>query len=157
MAQSRIAAPGGILPEEILLLLLLHAQTLLPIELEIRLAAHAVIAVFGELKPAMPTAGACRLFARHFNTPLSSIKATCHGPCEFFCYSRIEDGQGGASIPWEVSAWWHIIPADAVDSPPASSNWSTAVQGRACRSMRTTSSPLLLSSPGRPWSTTSTT
>jgi hypothetical protein len=45
-----------------------------------------VLAVFGEVSPALSTSEARQLFANHFKTPLSAVTATCHGPCEFLLF-----------------------------------------------------------------------
>jgi hypothetical protein len=44
-----------------------------------------VIVVFGELKPALMTADAARLFDVHFGTTASVVRVS-HGPCEFLLF-----------------------------------------------------------------------
>jgi hypothetical protein len=148
MAQSRLAAPGGARRD---FATAIAPRTNVVAELETRLSAHTVLAVFGEASPALSTSEARQLFATHFKTPLSAVTATCHGPYEFLLFFtdpvKAKEAQtysdklvlGGTSF---LLRPWSRLRKALTGSLP--------YKVRVCLE-RTTSSPLLLCSPGRPW------
>ncbi|XP_047078712.1 DNA-directed RNA polymerase V subunit 1-like [Lolium rigidum] len=112
MALSREAAPGAGRREFVTDV---DPHTNIVAESERRLAVHGVIPVFGELKPALTTADAARLFAEHFGTTASAVRVTSHGPCEFLLFFTDAAKAMSKTLPFKVRVYLESVPEHAHD------------------------------------------